>query len=102
MQRNCIGPFGAVSIFKAAAVNSTLKCLLMRRCTIMEKGAMVFAKECLGSEVCGLQEVDLSVNSIGFRGSMAVEQAISDREINSWSQIDVDMEGNMIFQEVGF
>ena len=51
---------------------------------------------------CGLREVDLSLNQIGFRGVFAIEKGLkqtTEKRIES-QLIQVDLEGNMVFQEV--
>ncbi|KAL7528974.1 hypothetical protein ACHAWF_002791, partial [Thalassiosira exigua] len=124
---NRVGPYGASAIFEAARSNPTLWTLLMRGCRIGERGAFAFASRVLTAEDeeedekgddgggegkwdCGLREVDLSVNRIGFYGVLAVEKAMKRRtevfeerrrrgkeeDIRSV----VDLEGNMVFQEV--
>ncbi|KAL9186723.1 hypothetical protein ACHAXT_005961 [Thalassiosira profunda] len=87
---NRIGPYGASAIFCAARTNPTLRTLLMRGCRIGERGAFSFVSQILmadeegagnGSEAscCGLREVDLSVNQIGFYGVFAVEKGLKKR-----------------------
>ena len=128
---NRIGPYGASAIFIATSQNENIQTLLMRGCRILERGALVFAKEICGDDgsKCGLKEVDLSACRIGFRGCYAIEEALkgrmesSDKSPYQWDsktqeqdqQLEVlgkkkensapmmmiDLEGNMIFQEVG-
>ena len=129
---NRIGPYGASAIFIATSQNENIQTLLMRGCRILERGALVFAKEICGDDgsKCGLVEVDLSACRIGFRGCYAIEEALkgrmesSDKSPYQWDnkktqeqqQLEVlgkkkediapmmmiDLEGNMIFQEVSF
>lgn len=98
LQRNRIGPYGSSAIFLAASTNPHLRTLVMRRCSIGERGALAFAEHVCSSNVTGLKEIDLSVNSIGFKGSIAVETALSRRE--EGKEIECDLEGNLVFQEV--
>jgi len=98
VQRNKIGPYGSSAIFIAAGTNPCLQTLVMRRCAIGERGARAFAEHVCRSDVSGLREVDLSVNGIGFSGSIEVETALSRRE--EGKKIECDLEGNLVFQEV--
>jgi len=99
VQRNKIGPYGAAAIFAAIAKNSTMKTLVMRRCVLGERGALAFAEYIGQSTVTGLKEVDLSVNRIGFKGSIAIEEMLHEKE-KIGKSIDVDLEGNLVLQEV--
>lgn len=98
LQRNKIGPYGSSAIFIAAATNPCLRTLVMRRCAIGERGARAFAEHVCNSDVSGLREIDMSVNGIGFYGSIEVETALSRRE--EGKKIECDLEGNLVFQEV--
>lgn len=98
LQRNKIGPYGSSAIFIASATNPCLRTLVMRRCAIGERGARAFAEHVCKSNVSGLREIDMSVNGIGFRGSIEVETALSRRE--EGKKIECDLEGNLVFQEV--
>ncbi len=98
VQRNKIGPYGAAAMFAAVAKNSSLKTLVMRRCVLGERGALAFAEYIGQSRVTGLKEVDLSVNRIGFRGSIAIEEMLNEKEKNG-RRIEVDLEGNLVLQE---
>jgi hypothetical protein len=98
VQRNRIGPYGAAAMFAAAGKNKSLKTLVMRRCLVGERGALAFAEYIGESKVTGLKEVDLSVNRIGFRGCIAIEEILNEREKND-ARIDVDLEGNLVLQE---
>eukprot|EP01082_Thalassiosira_pseudonana_P003628 g3135.t1 g3135 contig12:1490258-1491796(+) len=113
---NKIGPYGASALFCAAKDNATLKTLLLRGCRIGERGAFAFVQNILmpedGINRCGLREVDLSVNQIGFYGVYAVEKGLRKREEQMKSLhekeddgaqlglVEVDLEGNLILQEV--
>lgn len=98
VQRNRIGPYGAAAMFAAAGKNKSLKTLVMRQCLVGERGALAFAEYIGESKVTGLKEVDLSVNRIGFRGCIAIEEMLNEREKND-ARIDVDLEGNLVLQE---
>ena len=120
LPNNRIGPYGASAIFCAARTNPTLRTLLMRGCRIGERGAFAFVSQILmpdgtGEDAannngrCGLREVDLSVNRLGFYGVFAVEKGLKKRielleaqqiKPESIVPIEVDLEGNMVFQEV--
>jgi hypothetical protein len=63
----------------------------------MERGGLAFTEIVCQSKGCQLQHVDLSSNRIGLRGSIAIEQELSKRKL---SDIAVDLEGNLVFQEV--
>lgn len=95
---NRIGPYGASSIFHAAASNPSVKTLLMRGCRIGERGALIFVREILdeGSR-SGLTEVDLSTNRIGFRGCFEIEEALKRRDNDD---LAIVLDGNMVLQEV--
>jgi len=98
VQRNKIGPYGAAAIFAAASKNRVLKTIDMRRCGIGEKGALAFVEHVGKSGICGLKDVDLSVNGIGFRGSILIEEMLIERERKGYN-MDVDLEGNLVLQE---
>jgi len=99
VQRNKIGPYGAASIFASVATNNNVKMLVMRRCSVGERGGLAFAEYVGRSEVVGLKEVDLSVNAIGFRGSIAIEEMLIEKEKNG-KGMNVDLEGNLVLQEI--
>jgi hypothetical protein len=98
VQRNKIGPYGAAAIFAAASKNPYLNSIEMRRCGIGEKGALAFVEHIGKSEVCALRYVDMSVNGIGFRGSIMIEEMLIEKE-RKGKIIDVDLEGNLVLQE---
>ena len=52
----------------------------MRRCNVGERGAASFTKYCVQSFNCGLREVDLSANRIGFVGVKLMESALQKRK----------------------
>ena len=116
---NRIGPYGASAIFCAAKINPTLRTLLMRGCRIGERGAFALVSQILmdedeyeGKSKCGLREIDVSCNQIGFYGVFAIEKGLKKRMERIKAQHDkgdqslesyvmeVDLEGNLIFQEV--
>ena len=109
VQRNKLGHYGATSIFMACGQNPTIRVLSLRRCKIGERGAAAFIKYCLHSDTCGLRDVDLSANRIGFIGCKLIENALLNDQDNyhttasasaSASPIEVDLEANLILQEV--
>lgn len=111
LPKNRIGPYGASAIFCAAKENKSLKTLLMRGCRIGEQGAFALVSEILMNEDArksGLREVDLSVNQIGFYGVFAIEKGLKNRRERLMAQgvddedllVEIDLEGNMVFQEV--
>ena len=109
LPKNKIGSYGASAIFCAAKENKALKTLLMRGCRIGERGAFALVSQILMNECsCGLREVDLSVNQIGFYGVYAIEKALKNRRERLKAQggededilMEIDLEGNMVFQEV--
>ena len=63
-----------------------------------EKGALAFADHIGKSQISGLKEVDLSVNSIGFRASIRIEEMLLKKEKDGM-KIEVDLEGNLVIQE---
>lgn len=89
---------------------------------VSERGAFAFVSQILNPGEddqmnCGLREIDLSVNQIGFYGVFEIEKRLKERSgkiEQSWMQktnkgdkkeferqiIEVDLEGNMVFQEV--
>lgn len=115
---NRIGPYGASAIFCAAKNNPTLRTLLMRGCRIGERGAFALVSQILvndeanGRSCCGLREIDMSCNQIGFYGVFAIEKSLkkrmerirarhkSDGKSLDFFAIEVDLDGNLIFQEV--
>ena len=115
---NKIGSYGASAIFCAASTNPTLRTLLMRGCRIGERGAFALISQILtppenssnGDEgnknkkrrcCCGLKEIDLSANRIGFYGVFAIEKGLKRRlELGTGEVIEIDLEANMVFQEV--
>jgi len=98
VQLNKIGPYGAAAIFAAASKNMALRNVVMRRCNVGERGALAFVEHVGKSKTCGLKEIDLSVNGIGFRGSIEIEQMLIQRE-DDGDKIEVDLEGNLVIQE---
>lgn len=104
LQGNRLGPYGASAIFLACSRNQTIQRLAMRRCLIGEKGGLAFAEllhRDMEDQKCGLVDVDLSVNRIGFRASVAIEEAMNKRVQNGQDSMYVDLMGNLVLQEVG-
>jgi hemolysin III len=99
VQRHKIGPYGAAAIFRSCEYNPTVKVLALRRCMIGEPGALAFAS-CIMSPSCGLLEVDLSNCRMGYSGTKRICDALVEREHSGLTPTEVDLEGNMIFQEV--
>jgi len=100
LQRNIVGPYGATAIFMSVSRNTTIKTLIMRRCSIGERGALAFAQYILNTNsVCLLKEVDLSVNKIGFKGIIAIEAAMKHQKEKYDAKVQLDLEGNLVFQE---
>ena len=99
VQRNQIGPYGSAAIFAAVSKNPVLKNISMRRCNIGERGAFAFVEYIEKSRRCSLRDVDLSVNGIGFRGSIRIEEMLIRQQEEKGNQIDVDLEGNLVIQE---
>lgn len=100
LSQHKVGPYGATAIFYAASRHPSLRILEMRRCRVMERGGMAFAELVCRSTECRLEEVDLSANYIGLRGSLAIEQELSRRSEKELADIVVDLEANLVFQEV--
>lgn len=100
LQRHRIGPYGAAVLFLAAIKNPVLRIMILRRCQLGEKGGLAFAEIVCPSIECGLQQVDLSANLIGFRGCLAIEQAMLKRDPDKYKCMELDLEGNLVFQEV--
>jgi len=98
LSRHRIGPYGASALFLAVSTNPTLQVLDMRGCRVGERGALAFAEYVCRSKECGLYEVDLSANRIGYHGSKAIEKELKNREEDH--VLHVDMEGNLVFQEI--
>ena len=114
---NRIGSYGGAAIFSAVCTNPTLRTLLMRGCRIGERGAFAFVSHVLEAppkndddnssrsrpcNCCGLREIDLSANRIGFYGVFSIEKALKRRmELDETNEpIEIDLEANMVFQEV--
>eukprot|EP00804_Cyclotella_cryptica_P003800 CCRYP_008942-RE/>CCRYP_008942-RE protein AED:0.36 eAED:0.36 QI:119/1/1/1/0/0/3/534/615 len=106
MPNNRVGPYGATALFEAVRENTTLKTLLMQGCRIGEKGALAFA-----THICGegsqsvLEEVDLSINRIGFRGCYELERALKEQMgksslTDNGPHLMVNLDANMVLQEV--
>lgn len=100
LPRHKIGPYGAAAIFAACQNNPTVKVLVLRRCLLGVRGAEAFAQAVVSSKHCGLREVDLSNCRLGYHGTNAICNALLKREKSGLSLINVDLEGNLIFQEV--
>lgn len=99
LQRNRLGPFGATAIFKSIANNSSIRKIIMRRCRIRERGAMAFVDHlCLSSTA--LREIDLGLNGIGYSGCSMIEQGMNLRKRQGLSDIEIELEGNLIVQEI--
>ncbi|CAB9512141.1 UPF0073 inner membrane protein YqfA [Seminavis robusta] len=106
MEGNRLGPYGASAIFLACSRNRTVRRLGMRKCIIGERGGLAFAellqRDCQDGQDShlGLVDVDLSVNRIGFRGSLAIERAMMERTDKGRDSIFVDIFGNLVLQEI--
>lgn len=102
VSRNRIGPYGAAALFLAASRNKSLKTLVMRKCRIGERGAFAFCEHVTkNAESCGLRQIDLSVNRIGFIGEKAIRDALTKRYSHyPSSTIHIDLDGNLAFQEI--
>mmetsp|Transcript_18149 Transcript_18149/g.23514 ORF Transcript_18149/g.23514 Transcript_18149/m.23514 type:complete len:551 (-) Transcript_18149:223-1875(-) len=102
MSRNRIGSYGAASIFLAASKNSVLRTLIMRKCLIGERGGIAFANLVLlnDSDKSGLCEVDLSCNRIGHVGLATIQSSLEKRSKHDFALIELDLEGNLPFQEL--
>lgn len=97
LPKHRIGAYGASALFWACSTNTTIHNLNLRRCHIGERGAFAFC-ELLLNEATGLQDVDLSANGMGHRGTTAIEKALEHRAANE--EIYVNLEGNLVFPEV--
>jgi hemolysin III len=101
LSKNQIGAYGASALFIACAGNPTVQKLLLRRCRIGERGALAFCDIVVASSECGLTEVDLSANFIGFKGIVAIESAMKKRSARMHlHDLAVNLEGNLVLQEV--
>jgi len=103
LQGNRIGPYGAQALFLACSRNRSVQRLGLRNCVIGERGGMAFAemvRRDISQEQCGLIDVDLSVNRIGYRASLAIEAAMKKRTEHGQDGIYVDLMGNQVLQEV--
>lgn len=100
LDRNRLGSFGASAVFLACVSNPVIHRLGMRRCRIGERGGLAFAE--LINKCRGLMDVDLSSNGIGFRGCLAMEQALKMRheEHPELVPVTVNLEGNLVLQEI--
>jgi hypothetical protein len=97
LPKHRIGPYGASALFWACSTNKTIRNMNLRRCGIGERGAFAF-RELILNEKTGLQDVDLSANGIGHRGTTAIEQALEQKAGSD--MIYVNLEGNLVFPEV--
>ena len=100
VQRNHVGHYGASALFIACSTNAVVEKLVLRRCRVGERGAMFFAELMATASECGLRDVDLSANQIGFKGTLAIEQALVERQRKNLAPIVVDLEGNLVLQEI--
>lgn len=103
LQGNRLGPYGASALFLACSQNRTIKRLSMRQCLIGERGGLAFAellRRDTEDRACGLVDVDLSVNRMGFRASVAIEEAMIKRVQQGQDGLYVDLGGNLVLQEV--
>ena len=102
LPRHKIGPYGASALFMACRDNPSIHTLGLRRCRIGERGALAFAELVCTSFKTGLKDVDLSANSIGYRGTAAIDRALLKRESSfpSLPLMIVNLEGNHVFPEV--
>ena len=46
-----------------------------------------------------MRDVNISANKIGFRGCIAIEEAMQQRD-ERFTDMSVDLEGNLVLQEV--
>lgn len=96
-----IGPYGASAIFIAASKNPVLHTLVMRRCRIGERAALVFKEMAALSPSCGLRHLDVSANIIGYFGTSALEESLQKRSrCTNLPEIVMDLDGNLVFQEI--
>jgi len=95
LPKHRIGPYGASALFWSCSTNSTIQHLNLRRCHIGERGAFAFC-ELILNEKTGLEDVDLSANVIGHRGTAAIEQALE----KDGRGIYVNLEGNLVIPEI--
>jgi hemolysin III len=118
VSRNRIGTYGASALFVACSQNPSIRSLHLRRCRVGERGALAFCDYCVTSPRCGLEDVDLSANYIGFRGIVAIEAAMKRRSDPTHvhhrhrsfppasslaafaGDLAVNLEGNLVLQEV--
>lgn len=99
-QRHRIGPYGASALFIACSHHTSIQKLVLRRCRVGERGALAFCEFIALNPTCTLNEVDLSANYIGFKGSLAIEKALVERAAKDLTPMTVDLEGNLVLQEV--
>lgn len=95
LPKHRIGPYGASALFWACSNNQTIEHLKLRRCRIGERGAFAFC-ELILNEKTGLQDVDLSANVMGHRGTTAIEKALKQKGNTMY----VNLEGNLVIPEV--
>jgi hypothetical protein len=123
LPRHRIGPYGASALFWACRDNPTIHTLHLRRCRIGERGAFAFCEMIAASSSNnnknndagggGLQDVDLSSNGIGHRGTVAIERAMERRNQDNLKNkttnnngttttpvLFVNLEGNLVLPEV--
>jgi hypothetical protein len=114
LPRHRIGPYGASALFWACRDNPTITTLHLRRCRIGERGAFAFCEMIASSPSSpsnkngggGLEDVDLSNNGIGNRGTVAIERALErrnqERLKNKTTDVPlfVNLEGNLVIPEV--
>lgn len=123
LPRHRIGPYGASAIFMACRMNPTIEALNLRRCRIGRRGAYAFCQIILGvtpdgeevpvmgdkSELAvksstghGLIDMDLSANTIGHAGTVAIESSLKEFNLKTREghALVVNLDGNLVFPEV--
>ena len=96
-----LGFHSAQVLFEAISKNSVITSIHMKNCRIGKRGALQFVKHILSqnnnhSYRSSLKKVDLRLNLIGYSGCKAIERALK----NHPNDLDVDLDGNLVFQEV--
>ncbi|KAL3943716.1 MAG: hypothetical protein SGBAC_002223 [Bacillariaceae sp.] len=97
LPKHRIGPYGASALFWACSSNPSIEQLNLRRCRIGERGAFAFCELILKNDKTKtrLQDVDLSANAMGHRGTSAIENAVKKED----AAIYVNLEGNLVIPE---
>jgi len=96
LRHNPIGGYGAAALASAVGKSSTLAHVDLRACSVGAMGAEAFASLVVEKGGSSVRSLDLSVNSMGMRGTLRLKAALA----MGVGKIDVDMTNNIVLAEV--